>query len=138
MPQSQSQSQSQSQYSLHILNVGMNGVTGHHEIEARIEEIAQEGHTIQGVPEVYGIEPTVLQTRFGGDLLKWRSENAGKKLKRHLAHSALQGEILKWKGEKVAVALPPPPPPAPPNRIMPPSLDLMAAENQRRSKGWHA
>jgi hypothetical protein len=89
-------------YTLVITASDITGI-GHHQFTSYIEETTPTGEVIKGTPAVFGIDPTVLQSRFAGDPEQWRTWVAGEMLKRHKTAQAVHAEVLKWKGQKVPV-----------------------------------
>jgi hypothetical protein len=92
-----------STYQFVITSADLTGITGHHQITAHIEETTANGNVIKvikGVPETLGVELTVLQSRWGGDIVRWRDWVAQQLLTRHKARQSVHYDVLGWAGQK--------------------------------------
>src|ERR1700730_1181452 len=76
---------------------------GHHQVTCHIEETQPDGTVLEGTPQVYGIEISVLQSRFGNDLEQWLAWVQAQMLSQYQARVAVHQEILKWKGMRRAI-----------------------------------
>lgn len=101
---------SASTYELVITNSDFSLLLGHHQFTCHIEETQPDGTVIEGTPKVFGIEISVLQSRFAGDIEQWLTWVQTQMLSQHQARMAVHKEILQWKGRRVAIALPVPTP----------------------------
>jgi hypothetical protein len=110
---------SSSTYQLVVTASDINGTNGWHSFNCYIEETLPNGDVVKGISETFGSPPSAITERFTGDIEKWRDQVASAMLKRHIERSAMQVQVLAWRGKKYAIPAIPqtapsstPPPPA--------------------------
>lgn len=91
---------------LHILRASKNGVNGHLTIHAKIIEDRENGEHLEGAVESWGIDPLALQSRFDGDVHRWRAWVTDKMLLNHRHRSVVHESINGWTGKKFEIADP--------------------------------
>jgi hypothetical protein len=88
-------------YQLKVLNPSIHGVTGHHTIEVIVVETADNGSTIEGVPEKYGIDSMVLRDVYAGDVKKWLQVVGQEMLEKHQQRQAAHLDLLALDGQSI-------------------------------------
>lgn len=84
---------------LFIVGSHQNGVNGHLTIHARIIEDCSDGSHHEGALETYGIDPLALQSRFRGDVEKWKTWVMDKMKYNHKCRTAANRDIHQWRGK---------------------------------------
>jgi hypothetical protein len=92
-------------YSMKLTNASMDGITGHHRVDAQIFEQAGDT-TIPGVRETYGIDLAALNSQFGGDTAKWQAWIGQEMLQKHMNRMNVHKEIAGWEGLEIPLTLP--------------------------------
>lgn len=90
-------------YQLEIIDSSVQGVTGHHTVQARIIATIGDGSVATGIPETYGIDSPVLQSTYNGDVGKWIGKIAGDMLAKHQRREMIQMELIQFKGKKIDI-----------------------------------
>jgi len=90
-------------YAMHVNTAGTNGTTGHHTISVYIRETMDDGTTLDGVVETFGIDSTAMESLYGGDIGKWRDWVAEELLTRHKRRRLAHAEISQWMGKEFEI-----------------------------------
>ena len=93
-----------STFELVITSSDFSLLLGHHQFTCHIEETQPDGTVVEGTPQVYGIEVSALQSRFGNDLEQWLAWVQAQMLGQYQARVAVHQEILQWRGRRMAIA----------------------------------
>ena len=89
---------------LHIESQNHNGITGHVEIKAYVVDTDEEGNEINGVPEIRGIDPVALETRFGpapDNLNKWLQWTKEDMVRRHQVRNKVRIDLHELAGKRI-------------------------------------
>ena len=89
-----------SKYQLVVTSSGINGTTGHHTIQCHIEETRDDGTTVKGISDTFGIESTALDRAHNNDPSDWLKWVGEQMLNRHIRRSLAHAEISTWHGKK--------------------------------------
>jgi hypothetical protein len=90
-------------YALIVTASDYSTLIGHHQFTCHIEETLPDGTITRSTPETFGIEWRALQSRFGGEIERWRDWVQAQMLSRHQARMAVHKEILQWRGQKYPI-----------------------------------
>jgi hypothetical protein len=84
-------------------NPDINTITGHHTIEAVIEEFANDG-SMKGVKEKYGISLAEINSRFSGSVDKWLAWVGRDMLTKHKSRHGVHTELMSKRGVAIEVS----------------------------------
>ena len=88
-------------FEIEILNIAIEGQTGHHKLTARIVETSDDGLTVTtGVPETFGADGQHISDAYGGDPMLWLGQHYQKLLNAHQRRSTLHTSMQEWAGKK--------------------------------------
>ena len=94
-------------YHLIVLDADVEGVTGHHKVQVRVDKVVEDGATVITIPgtaETYGIDIGVLQSVYGGDEQRWLREKVGREMvEKHKRREMVNGRLIAMKGEKIEI-----------------------------------
>lgn len=90
-------------YNFCVVSSDISGITGHHSIEAYIEQITDGEKVGTPVSEVHGIEVRALDVKYHGDINAWRDAVAAEMLERHKRRQMVHNEVIQWRGKKFSL-----------------------------------